>query len=134
MKAYKQYLLQALLLGLCVNSAFGAWEMFSDGKDTYLYNTQSGDVYIRYNRGGKNYEDIFVKMPAGTLPSQLSPTQAPSTKRTNPSTTPQILSPTAPKAPSKNDESAKLLEQQQQALQKSQELLRNSIDTSGVLE
>lgn len=130
MKAYKQYLLQALLLGLCVNSAFGAWEMFSDGKDTYLYNTQSGDVYIRYNRGGKNYEDIFVKMPAGTLPSQLSPTQAPSTKRTGPSTTP----PTAPQAPSKNDKSAKLLEQQQQALQKSQELLRNSIDTSGVLE
>lgn len=129
MKAYKQYLLQALLLGLCVNGAFGAWEMFSDGKDTYLYNTQSGDVYIRYNRGGKNYEDIFVKMPAGTLPSQLSPAQAPSTKRAGPSTTP----PTAPQAPS-NDESAKLLEQQQQALQKSQELLRNSIDTSGVLE
>lgn len=129
MKALQSPLLQALLLGLCINSVFGAWEMFSDGKDTYLYNTQSGDVYIRHNRGGKNYEDIFVKMPAGALPSQISPTQPLSTKRTGPSTTP----PTAPTAPS-NDESAKLLEQQQQALQKSQELLRNSIDTSGVLE
>lgn len=127
MKAYKRYLLLPLLLGLCVNIAPAAWEMFSDGKDTYLYNTQSGDVYIRYNRGGKNYEDIFVKMPAGTLPSQL-----PSSKKQ--STTPQIISPTPPQAPSKNDDTQKLLDQQQQALQKSQELLRNSIDTSGVLE
>ncbi|WP_104721334.1 hypothetical protein [Helicobacter mesocricetorum] len=38
------------------------WVMFSDLDDTYLYDQASGQVYIRIKKGGKNYEDTFVKM------------------------------------------------------------------------
>ena len=44
-----------------------AWVMFNDGEDTYIYNNISGDIYIRHKKGGKNYEDIFVKMPSGVI-------------------------------------------------------------------
>ncbi|MGP1449860.1 MAG: hypothetical protein ACTTJS_01875 [Wolinella sp.] len=45
------------------------WVMFSDGRDTYIYNQKSGDIYVRFRKGGKNYEDVFVKMPQGQDPS-----------------------------------------------------------------
>ena len=38
------------------------WVMFNDLDDTYLYDQASGQVYIRVKKGGKNYEDTFVKM------------------------------------------------------------------------
>ncbi|CAM2959612.1 hypothetical protein [Helicobacter burdigaliensis] len=38
------------------------WVMFNDLDDTYLYDQASGSVYIRVKKGGKNYEDSFVKM------------------------------------------------------------------------
>ena len=38
------------------------WVMFSDMDDTYLYDQATGQVYIRTKKGGKNYEDSFVKM------------------------------------------------------------------------
>lgn len=44
-----------------------AWVMFSDGVDTYIYNNANGDIYIRYKKGGKNYEDNFIKMPSGII-------------------------------------------------------------------
>lgn len=52
---------------LLFGGALGAspWVMFSDSQDTYLYNQKTGEVYIRYRQGGKNYEDRFVKMPQG---------------------------------------------------------------------
>ena len=59
------------LLALYVN-LFSAWIMFSDGDDTYIYNNVSGDVYIRYKNGGKNYEDNFIKMPSGIIPPEGS--------------------------------------------------------------
>lgn len=50
---------------------FSSWIMFSDGNDTYIYNNVSGDIYIRYKKGGKNYEDNFIKMPSGIIPSAI---------------------------------------------------------------
>ena len=38
------------------------WVMFNDMDDTYLYDQASGQVYIRVKKGGKNYEDTFVKL------------------------------------------------------------------------
>lgn len=38
------------------------WVMFNDLDDTYLYDQATGQVYIRVKKGGKNYEDTFVKM------------------------------------------------------------------------
>lgn len=113
------------LLAPCVlvSSLFASWQMFSDGKDTYLYNTQSGDVYIRYKRGGKNFEDMFVKMPAGVVPSAST---APALSA------PTLSTPTLSSAPESSQE--KLLKQQQEALQKSQELLRSSIDSASTIE
>ncbi len=109
------------LIAPCVlaSSLFASWQMFSDGKDTYLYNTQSGDVYIRYKRGGKNFEDMFVKMPAGVVPSASANAQS-------------ALSPTLSSTPESSQE--KLLKQQQEALQKSQDLLRSSIDSTSAIE
>lgn len=45
--------------------------MFADLKDTYLYNTQTGEVYIRYKKKGKNYQDVFVKMSKGMMPEEV---------------------------------------------------------------
>lgn len=56
-----------VLFLLIFNIANAAWVMFNDGKDTYIYNNVSGDIYVRYNKGGKNYEDVFVKMPSGVV-------------------------------------------------------------------
>lgn len=46
---------------------FAQWQMFSDKEDTYIYNTATGEVYIRFRKKGKNYEDIFIKMPQGVV-------------------------------------------------------------------
>lgn len=51
---------------------FGAWVMFSDSEDTYIYNNQTGDIYIKYKKGGKNYEDTFIKMPSGIIPKNYN--------------------------------------------------------------
>lgn len=48
------------------------WVMFADSKDTYIYNTQTGEIYIRYKKNKKNYEDVFVKMPIGQNPNHLN--------------------------------------------------------------
>ncbi|PAF41521.1 hypothetical protein [Helicobacter sp. 11S02596-1] len=49
------------------------WQMFSDKTDTYIYNTLTGEIYIRYKKNGKNYEDVFVKMPKGVIPTGQDP-------------------------------------------------------------
>lgn len=46
---------------------FAQWQMFSDKEDTYIYNTATGEVYIRFRKKGKNYEDVFIKMPQGVV-------------------------------------------------------------------
>lgn len=45
--------------------------MFTDGKDTYIYNTGTGEVFIRAKREGPSYKDLFVRMPRGVLPSEM---------------------------------------------------------------
>ncbi len=110
-KVLKIYVLIAILAqALCAQ-----WVMFSDGVDTYLYNDQSGDVYVRYKKGGKNYEDAFIKMPAGIVPKVESRAKS---KRES--------------IADKTTESSK--KQNLEAIQKSQELLRQSIDSSSLLE
>ncbi|MCE3046769.1 hypothetical protein [Helicobacter kayseriensis] len=59
------------LLLVSFSLLFGNWVMFADSKDTYLYNTQTGEIYIRYRKKGKNYEDVFVKMPRGMTPQEI---------------------------------------------------------------
>ena len=55
----------ALVFGLSASLAFGEWQMFADKQETYLYNTTTGEVYVKHKRGKKNYNDVFVKMPKG---------------------------------------------------------------------
>lgn len=62
-----------LSLFIVFGMVWGEWIMFSDKKDTYLYNNKTGEVYIRYKKGGKNYEDAFVKMPHGISPQEIQP-------------------------------------------------------------
>lgn len=55
------------------------WVMFNDLDDTYLYDQANGQVYIRIKKGGKNYEDTFVKMGIidnnNSIKSPQQPTQ-----------------------------------------------------------
>lgn len=61
------------ILAICifVSNLFGAWVMFNDGTDTYIYNNLNGDIFIRHKGNGENYEDRFIKMPAGEIPPNL---------------------------------------------------------------
>lgn len=64
-----------LILGFLFLSLQAEWEMFTDGVDTYIYSQSTGEVYIRVNRGKNKYEDVFVKMPRGVLPSEMNKIQ-----------------------------------------------------------
>lgn len=90
----------------------GEWTMFSDGKDTYIYSSSTGEIYIRHHLGKKNYEDVFVKMPRGMKPNELgnSGSRTSANSMTN----------------STDSERAKAL--QLDALKKSQELLNAAIE------
>lgn len=59
-----------LYLALLCSIAFADWQMFADNKDTYIYNTNTGEVFIKTDRDG-GYKDIFVRMPRGVLPEEL---------------------------------------------------------------
>ena len=109
-----------VLLG--VSPALADWQMFSDGVDTYLFNTQNGDVYVRFRKGGKNYEDVFVKMPAGVRP------QSKSTKQSSP----QPKSPSTPPNQAQNPNNEITQAQRLEAIKKSQEIMSKSLDSSGI--
>ncbi|MBX7491059.1 hypothetical protein K4G58_08300 [Helicobacter sp. Faydin-H64] len=82
--------------------------MFSDMDDTYLYDQASGQVYIRIKKGGKNYEDTFVKMGLQDSIKDKSKTQAQNVPQNTQKTT-----------------TTKELSEQQKLLQQAQELQRN---------
>lgn len=69
-----------VLFGL--GSLLGAnpWVMFSDSTDTYIYNQITGEIYVRFRKGGRNYEDLFVKMPQGVNPETKSAAGSTSSK------------------------------------------------------
>ena len=119
-----------LLMMLFATPAFAEWQMFSDGVDTYLFNTQSGDVYVRFRKGGKNYEDVFVKMPAGVRPTSQNKTKQPTKTPQNPqqSTQNPPKTPNPPQSPNSEITQAQRLE----AIKKSQEILNKSIDSSEI--
>ncbi|WP_305862796.1 hypothetical protein [Helicobacter cholecystus] len=71
----------SLLFALGVG--WGEWIMFADKQDTYLYNNQTGEVYIRYKKNRKNYEDVFIKMPHGISPEQIQPPLKPTQNEKN---------------------------------------------------
>ncbi|RDU64809.1 hypothetical protein [Helicobacter sp. MIT 14-3879] len=77
--------MRLLLIGcLLFCNLFGAWVMFNDGEDTYIYNNISGDIYIRHKKGGNNYEDQFIKMPSGVIPKNLQDSKSdPNSKKPN---------------------------------------------------
>lgn len=64
-------ILKICALCACVSPLFAQWVMFADKSDTYIYNNETGEIYIRYKKGGKNYQDVFVKMPHGLQPQEL---------------------------------------------------------------
>ncbi|MCI5968282.1 hypothetical protein [Helicobacter sp.] len=100
----RKILLKIFGLLLCgVSLKAQPWVMFSDKDDTYLYDQASGNVYIRIKKGGKNYEDTFVKM--GVLDSING----------------KKKSVTEPK----NTESKSELEEQKKLLKQAQELQRS---------
>ncbi|MDD7567924.1 MAG: hypothetical protein PUJ79_05925 [Helicobacter sp.] len=103
-----------IVLGMFVSILNAQWIMFSDSKDTYIYNNQSGEVFIRYKMGEQNYKDVFVKMPRGMLPNEMQDS------KTSQST--QLQS--QPNTQTNQDLEQRKLE----ALKKSQEALNNALD------
>ena len=73
------------ILAICifVSNLFGAWVMFNDGTDTYIYNNLNGDIFVRHRGNGENYEDRFIKMPAGVIPPNLQNNANNRTQTTN---------------------------------------------------
>ena len=92
--------------------------MFSDGKDTYIYSTNTGEIYIRHQMGKQNYEDVFVKMPRGMQPNELrNPRQSSLSQNQQTLQTPKDLS-----------EVERLKDMQLNALKKSQDMLNAAIE------
>lgn len=60
-----------VVLAIMAQNLFGAWVMFNDGVDTYIYNNVNGDIFVRHRGSGENYEDKFIKMPSGEIPQNL---------------------------------------------------------------
>lgn len=88
------------------------WVMFSDMDDTYLYDQASGQVYIRIKKGGKNYEDTFVRMGV-----QDSIASKPNTKAQKTSQAPKDSKPTESQSDTQKE--------QQELIKKAQELQRS---------
>lgn len=87
------------------------WVMFNDLDDTYLYDQASGQVYIRIKKGGKNYEDTFVRMGV-----QDSIASKPSTKAQKTS---------QPKDSKPTESQSDAQKEQQELIKKAQELQRS---------
>lgn len=107
-----------LFLCLSVGVWAGEWEMFSDGKDTYIYSTNTGEIYIRHQMGKQNYEDVFVKMPRGMQPNEVR----------NPRQSSISQSPQMPQASQDSSEAERLKDMQLNALKKSQDMLNAAIE------
>lgn len=98
------------LLCFFITNVFAQWQMFADKDNTYLYNTVTGEVYIKYKVGDKNYQDVFVKMPKGiTSIEEL-----------------QNLHQLETKATSKEKDI------QLESIKKAQEMMQKSFDTGGM--
>ena len=115
-----RYVLGVILCGAIL--AAGDWVMFSDGKDTYIYSTTTGEIYIRHNMGKKNYEDVFVRMPRGAQPSELGAQN----RSTQSQASQSAQSTQVPQVP--NVDSERMREMQLNALKKSQDMLNAAID------
>lgn len=103
---------------LCLNVALcNEWVMFSDGKDTYIYNAKSGEIYIRHSMGKANYEDVFVRMPRGAQPSEIKNGRF----SQNSASSNVTLSPS-------NLDNDRIKQMQLDAIKKSQEMLNSALD------
>ena len=107
-----------LLLCLSMGVWAGEWEMFSDGKDTYIYSTNTGEIYIRHQMGKQNYEDVFVKMPRGMQPNEVrNPRQSSISQFSQ-----------TPQTSQDSSEAQRLKDMQLNALKKSQDMLNAAIE------
>ncbi|MCI6218047.1 MAG: hypothetical protein MR629_05930 [Helicobacter sp.] len=105
---------RCIFVGIFLSILNAEWIMFSDSKDTYIYNNQSGEIFIRYKMGEQNYKDVFVKMPRGMFPNEIQDS------KTSQSIQLQLQ---------QNTQVDKDLEQRKlEALKKSQEALNNALD------
>ncbi|RAX58938.1 hypothetical protein CCZ01_01735 [Helicobacter monodelphidis] len=93
---------KVIFILFCLSSFSNAqWVMFADQTDTYIYNNQTGEVYVRHKRGGENYNDLFVRMPNGAVPNSDGSINVyrPANTPTNPSSKPTAPSVSTPNAP-----------------------------------
>lgn len=88
--------MKRLFLCLFVGIMWAEWVMFSDSTDTYLYNNQTGEIYIRHKQGGVNYKDIFVRMPNGVIPEGINSVTLPKSSTQKPTTQTTTQTPTIP--------------------------------------
>ena len=104
--------------------------MFADKNNTYLYNTTTGEVYVKYSMGEENYKDVFVRMPHGIKdPQEINKKQ---NKKEN-NTTLEMKKPRSLKEDQKNSKaqvSQKVSEDMRmEGIKKAQEMMLKSFDT-----
>lgn len=120
-----------LAICIVVSNLFGAWVMFNDGTDTYIYNNLNGDIFIRHKGDGENYEDRFIKMPAGVIPQNLqnnNQNKATRYQTTNPSANPS-QNQSANQSANPNPQNPQIQKEQVDALEKRfQELESNLLN------
>lgn len=90
---------------------FAEWRMFADKEETYLYNTTTGEVYVKHKKGGKNFEDVFVRMPKGVISLE-------DIKKESKDLTPK--------------EQEKQQDMQLESIKKAQELMQKALETGGM--
>ncbi|WP_104697738.1 MULTISPECIES: hypothetical protein [unclassified Helicobacter] len=102
------------VLFLVVTGAFSQWQMFADKEDTYLYNTVTGEVYVKHKMGNKNYQNVFVKMPKGVASIEELQNTIPQLETKN------------------NNNNNKDRDIQLESIKKAQEMMQKSLDTGGM--
>ena len=128
--------------------ALADWQMFADKDNTYLYNTLTGEVYIKHSMGGENYEDVFVKMPKGISSHMNLPSKKNANKQNDlealplekPKPNAPIKKPTKPESKNidsssqTNEQKARELENdlKTQSIKKAQEMMLKTLDSGGL--
>ncbi|CBG40155.1 hypothetical protein [Helicobacter mustelae] len=111
------------LFFLAFGALFANWQMFADGTETYLYNTNTGEVYVKVKKGGKNYEDVFVKMPMGVRNLEFHDLgqKAPNSQPPKAPSTPNALNP-------QNADGKSSQDLRMESIKKAQEMMQKTLD------
>lgn len=107
-------------LALLISPIFAAWQMFADKSDTYLYNTITGEVFIKKKTSDGRY--FFVKMPPGILQEDFNRLE-----RKDGFDSSFQLNPLKPLKPDSKNADSKNADSKNEAIKKAQQMILDAI-------